>query len=71
MKIKINILDYEKFNRFLFNYRKKRFINETIYFTYQFNANTQNHFISTISNKGFFNSSEFYKFNNLQQLKIY
>ena len=69
MKIKINILDYEKFNRFLFNYRKKRFINETIYFTYQFNANTQNHFISTISNKGFFNSSEFYKFNNLQQLK--
>ena len=48
---------------------KKKFINETIYFTYRFNANTQNHFISTISNKGFFNNNEFYKFNNLQQLK--
>ena len=69
MKIKINISNYEKFNRFLFNYRKKKFINETIYFTYRFNANTQNHFISTISNKGFFNNNEFYKFNNLQQLK--
>ena len=69
MKIKIDISDEEKFNRFLFNYRKKRFSNESIYFFYQFNSNTKNHFISRISNKGFTNTNEFYKFKNLQQLK--
>ena len=36
MKIKINISDREKFNRFLFNYRKNKIKNENLYFIYQF-----------------------------------
>ena len=70
MKIKVNIEDNEKFNRFLFNFKKDKIKVEKIYFTYQYNNNTGTSFISQISNNGFGNNTEFYKFNNLQQLKI-
>ena len=70
MKIKINIIDNEKFNRFLFNFKKDKIKVDKIYFTYQYNNNTGTSFISQISNNGFGNNTEFYKFNNLQQLKI-
>ncbi len=69
MKIKIDILNTEKFNRFLFNYKKDKILSKKIYFTYQFNSNTKNNYISQIREKGFGNDVEFYKFNNLQQLK--
>ena len=69
MKIKINILDQEKFNRFLFNYKKDKITSKNIYFTYQFNTHTKTSFISQISNSGFINNVEMYKFTNLQQLK--
>ena len=69
MNIKVNVFNQEKFNRFLFNYKKNKTFSENFYFTYQFNANTKNSFISRVSNSGFKNSSEFYKFKNLQQLK--
>ena len=69
IKIKIEILNNEKFNRFLYNYKKDKILSKQIYFTYQFNADTGNNFISKVSTKGFGNYSEFYKFNNLQQLK--
>ena len=69
MNIKVNVFNQEKFNRFLFNYKKNKTFYENFYFTYQFNANTKNSFISRVSNSGFKNSSEFYKFKNLQQLK--
>ena len=62
-KLKINILK-EKFNRFLFNYNKDRIVSENLFFTYQFNSNTKNSFISQISNKGFLNRNQFYKFKN-------
>ena len=70
MKIKVNIEDNEKFNRFLFNFKKDKIKVDKIYFTYQYNNNTGTSFISQISNNGFGNNTEFYKFNNLQQLKI-
>ena len=69
MKVKTNIKNKEKFNRFLFSYKKDKIKKENIYFTYQFNADTKNSFISPITSKGFVNTSEFYKFKNLQQLK--
>ena len=69
MNIKVNIVNKEKFNRFLFNYKKNKILSENLYFTYQFNGNTKNSFISRISNDGFNNGNEFYKFKNLQQLK--
>ena len=69
MNIKVNVFNQEKFNRFLFNYKKNKTASENFYFTYQFNANTKNSFISRVSNTGFKSSSEFYKFKNLQQLK--
>ena len=69
MKIKVNIINNDKFNRFLFNYKKNKITDENIYFIYQYNANSGNSFISKISNKGFGNNTEFYKFKNLQQLK--
>ena len=69
VKIKLNIHNKEKFNRFLFNYKKNKILSDNIYFTYQFNVNTGSNFISQISSKGFTNSIELYKFNNLQQLK--
>ena len=70
MKIKINILNREKFNRFLFNYKKNKIIEKNIYFTYRYDARNNNNFISQISSKGYPNNSEFYQFKNLQQLKI-
>ena len=70
MKVKVNIINQEKFNRFLFNYKKNKILSKNIYFTYQFNNNTNTNFISQISNKGFGNFNELYKFNNLQQLKF-
>lgn len=69
MKIKINITDKDKFNRFLFNYKKDVIDEDNIYFTYQYNLNNGNSSISTISKKGFFSNNEFYSFRNLQQLK--
>ena len=69
MKLKLDILDNEKFNRFLFNFKKNMIDSKSLYFTYQYNANSKNSFISQISNSGFGNNSEFYKFSNLQQLK--
>ena len=69
MKIKVNILNSEKFNRFLFNYKKNKILSKKIFFTYQFNRNTKTHFISQVHKNGFGNIKEFYKFNNLQQLK--
>ena len=41
MKIKVNIEDNEKFNRFLFNFKKDKIKVEKIYFTYQYNNNTE------------------------------
>ncbi len=70
MKVKINVIDNERFNRFLFNYNKNKISEQNLYFTYQFNANTLTNFISEISNKGFKNDTAFYQFNNFQQLKI-
>ena len=69
MKIKINILDRTKFNKFLFNYKKNRIKSDTLYFTYQFNTETKNSFISQVRTKGFGSEAELYKFSNLQQLK--
>ncbi len=69
MKVKINILDQNKFNRFLFNYKKNKIEYNKIFLTYQYNVNNQTSFISKISNTEFVNSSEFYKFKNWQQLK--
>jgi len=69
MNIKVNVFNQEKFNRFLFNFKKNKTRDANFYFTYQFNANTKNNFISRISNTGFKNNNEFYKFKNLQQLK--
>ena len=69
MDIKIDILDKEKFNRFLFNFKKNKILSDSLYLTYQYNVNTKNSFISRISDSGFTNSNEFYKFRNLQQLK--
>ncbi len=69
MKIKVQILNKEKFNRFLFNYKKNRIISDNIYFTYKYDSSTNTSFISSISKNGFGNSIEFYKFRNLTQLK--
>ncbi len=69
MSIKLNILNKEKFNRFLFNFKKNRIMSDNLYFTYQYNASNENSFISQISDTNYLNSSEFYSFRNLQQLK--
>ena len=69
MKIKLNIFDSVKFNRFLFHYKKNRIEEKNLYFIYQYNANNLTSFISQISNKGFLPSAELYQFNNFQQLK--
>ena len=69
MKVKINVINEEKFNRFLFKYRKNKILNKNVYFTYQYNSNTKTHFLSNVSSDGFTNNTEFYRFNNLQQLK--
>ena len=70
MKIKLNIFDQEKFNRFLFKFKKNKIFKKQLYFIYQFNVDTKTSLISKVSDNGFINNSEFYKFNNLQQLKI-
>ena len=69
IKIKMNIYNKEKLNRFLFNYKKNKILSDNLYFTYQYNSNTGNSFISSVTNKGFHKNVEFYKFNNIQQLK--
>ena len=69
MKIKINILDTRKFNRFLFNSNKDKIVSKNLFFLYQYNNDVKASFISKISNKDFVNNSELYKFSNLQQLK--
>tara|TARA_Y100001936_G_scaffold230123_1_gene252923 strand:- start:4240 stop:5643 length:1404 start_codon:yes stop_codon:yes gene_type:complete len=69
MKVKIKILNSEKFNRFLFNYKKNKILSKNIYFTYQYNNSDNTNFISKISSSGFVNSADLYKFNNFQQLK--
>ena len=70
MKIKLNIFDIRKFNRFLFSYKKNKIISKNLFFTLQHNSNTKTNLISKISNKNFGNTVEFYKFNNIQQLKV-
>ena len=70
MKIKLNIFDIEKFNRFLFNYKKNKILSKNLFFTLQYNTNTKTSLISKISNKNFGNTVEFYKFKNIQQLKV-
>jgi len=70
VKLKLNILDVEKFNRFLFNYKKNKILSKKLFFTLRYNSNTKTSLISKISNKNFINSAEFYKFKNIQQLKI-
>ena len=69
MKIKVNILNKEKFNRYLFNYRKDKISEENIYFIYRFDSSNKTSFISQISYSGFGNNSEYYQFKNIQQLK--
>tara|TARA_Y100000590_G_C15687541_1_gene1002183 strand:- start:692 stop:2095 length:1404 start_codon:yes stop_codon:yes gene_type:complete len=69
MKIKVNILDKIKFNRYLFHYKKNRIDEKNLYFTYRYNVNSLKSFISQVSNVGFLNSVELYQFNNFQQLK--
>ncbi len=69
LKAKVNILDSTKFNRFMFNFKKNKISSKNLYFTYQFNSGTGSSFISQVSDKGFNNNNQFYKFNNLQQLK--
>ncbi len=69
IKVKINILDKEKFNRFFFNYKKNKIKKNNLYFIYQYNNNLKTNLISEISSKSFGSGAEFYKFNNLQQLK--
>ena len=69
-QIKIKIKDQERFNRFLFNYKKNKILSKNLFFTYQYNLDKQESYISPISTKGFERKNEFYKFNNLQQLKI-
>ena len=44
-------------------------MSDNLYFTYQYNASNENSFISQISDTNYLNSSEFYSFRNLQQLK--
>jgi len=70
MKIKLDIFNSEKFNRFLFNYKKNKILSKKLFFTLQYDPNTKTSLISKISNKNFDNSAEFYKFKNVQQLKI-
>ena len=69
MKLKINVLNKEKFNRFLFNYKKNQIKSNTLYLIYQFNPKTKDSFMSRISKEDFKNNTDFYKFRNLQQLK--
>ena len=57
MKVKANVLNKEKFNRFLFSYKKNIINSDYIFFTYQYNIDSGNSFISTISNKGFIKAS--------------
>ena len=45
MNIKVNIVNKEKFNRFLFNYKKNKILSENLYFTYQYNVNSLTNFI--------------------------
>ena len=70
MKLKLNIIDLEKFNRFLFNYKKNKILSKKLFFTLRYNSNTKTSLISKVSNKNFVNSAEFFKFKNIQQLKI-
>lgn len=70
MKVKINIRNREKFNRFLFNFRKNKINHDNLYFIYQFDNESRTNLISKISNKEFLSGTELYKFNNLQQLKV-
>ena len=55
MKIKINILDTRKFNRFLFNSNKDKIVSKNLFFLYQYNNDVKTSFISKISNKDFVN----------------
>ena len=70
LKIKLNILDTEKFNRFLFNYKKNKILSKNLFFTLRYNSTNKTSLISKISNKNFGNIADFYKFKNIQQLKI-
>ena len=70
MKVKVDINDKEKFNRFLFNFKKNKITSNNLFFIYQFNSSTGSSSISQITNKGFGSFAELNKFNNLQQLKI-
>ena len=69
MKLKINVLNKEKFNRFLFNYKKNQIKSNSLYLIFQFNPKTKDSFMSRISTEDFKNNTDFYKFRNLQQLK--
>ena len=70
LKIKLNILDTEKFNRFLFNYKKNKILSKNLFFTLRYNSTNKTSLISKISNKNFANMADFYKFKNIQQLKV-
>ena len=50
MKIKINILNTRKFNRFLFNSNKDKIVSKNLFFLYQYNNDIKTSFISKISN---------------------
>ena len=69
LKIMIEIDDFKKFNKFLFNFKKDKIKSKNVYFIYQFDNSTGNSFISKLSNKGYINDGQLYKFSNLKQLK--
>ncbi len=69
MKIKVNVKNLEKLNRFLFSYQRDKIKSKEIFITYQYNNNDSSSYISQISNKGFYNNPELYGFRNIQQLK--
>jgi len=67
--VKLNINDIDKFNKFLFNFRKNKIISNNLYFNYKYDANTNDSFISKVDLNEFKNPVEFYGFSNWQQLR--
>ena len=68
-RVKLNINDIDKFNKFLFNFRKNKIISNNLYFNYKYDANTNDSFISKVDLNEFKNPVEFYGFSNWQQLR--
>ena len=69
IKIKVDVKNLPRLNRFLFNYQKDKIKSKEFFVTYQYNNSDNTSYISQISNKGFNNNPELYRFNNIQQLK--